>query len=177
MATSGAKRYARAIFELAQEDGQVPAWARRLAMVRDALTRPEARTVLSNPSIAARRREDLAGALVEDRAGPQGRNLARLLVAAGRLDDLDGIVEEYGRLADEAAGRVRATVTTAVPLGDGDAQRLTSHLAVRLGQEVRLDRLVDPQIVGGLVLRVGDRVMDASVATRLRQLRRQLANV
>lgn len=177
MATSAAKRYARAIFELAREEGEVADWARRLAVVRDTLTRPEARAVLTNPSVAARRREDLAGALVGDRAGPEGRNLARLLVAAGRLDDLYGIVEEYGRLADEAAGRVRATVTTAVPLGDGDAQRLTSQLSERLGREVRLDRLVDPRIVGGLVLRVGDRVMDASVATRLNQLRRRLANV
>ena len=62
-----------------------------------------------------------------------------------------------------------------MPLSQRDADRLRDQLARRLGREVRLDATVDPAIVGGLVLQVGDRVMDSSVATRLRQLRRQLA--
>lgn len=177
MATAAARRYARAIFELAREDGQVDEWARRVGAVHDVLGQPEARAVLTNPTIPARRREEAAVALLGDDADPGSRNLARLLVGANRLNELDGIVEEYGRLVDDAAGRVRATVTTAVPLGEGDAGRLAGQLSARLGSEVRLDREVDPRIVGGLVLRVGDRVIDASVAARLRQLRSRLANV
>jgi F-type H+-transporting ATPase subunit delta len=177
MAGTGAKRYARAIFELAKEEGQVEEWARRLSVVRDVLTQPEARAVLANPSIAVQRRQDAAAELVEGNAGREGANLAKLLIASRRIGDLDGIIEEYHLLADEDAGRIRATATTAVPLERTDAEQLEASLARRLGRQVRLDTRVEPAIIGGLVLRIGDRVIDASVATRLQQLRRSLAGV
>jgi F-type H+-transporting ATPase subunit delta len=177
MAGAAAKRYARAIFELASEEGQVDQWAQRLVAVRDVLTRPEATSVLTNPSIAVQRRQEAAAALLEPVAGREGANLAKLLVGADRIRDLDGIIGEYQLLADTDAGRVRATVTTAVPMTAADVDRLEVNLSRRLGAEVRLDRRVEPAIIGGLVLRIGDRVMDASVATRLQQLRRRLAGV
>ena len=177
MAGSAARRYARAIFELATEEGQVDAWHQRLVVVRDVLANPEARTVLANPSIPAQRRQEAATALLEDRVGRQGVNLAKLLIGANRLDEVDTIVEEYVRLADEAAGRVRATAVTAIPLSGVDAANLVAGLSNKLGREVRLQASVDPAIIGGLVLQIGDRVIDASVATRLQQLRRQLAGI
>jgi F-type H+-transporting ATPase subunit delta len=141
------------------------------------MTHPEARTILSNPSIDVRRRQDAVSALLDGRVGPEGLNLAKLLVGANRTDDLDAIIEEYGRLADEDAGRVRATATTAVPLSRAEATNLVASLSRRWGREVRVDVRVDPTIIGGLVLRIGDRVIDASVATRLQQLRRRLVGV
>jgi len=177
MAGSAARRYARAIFELATEEGQVDAWHQRLVVVRDVLADPEARTVLANPSIPAQRRQEAATALLEDRVGRRGVNLAKLLIGANRLDEVDTIVEEYVRLADEAAGRVRATAITAIPLSGVDAANLVAGLSNKLGREVRLHASVDPAIIGGLVLQIGDRVIDASVATRLQQLRRQLAGI
>jgi F-type H+-transporting ATPase subunit delta len=175
MAGAAARRYARAIFELARDEGEIDAWAQRLAAVRDVLGQPEARIVLANPSIAVARRQQAAAAVLGDSVQAEGVNLARLLVGANRLDDLGGIIEEYGRLADEHAGRVRATATTAVAMSPQDADALTTDLARRLGREVRLQPHVDPTIVGGLVLRIGDRVIDASVAARLQQLRQRLA--
>jgi len=177
MAGAAAKRYARAIFELASEEGLVDRWAERLGAVRDILGRPEVASVLANPTIDVRRREEAAAALLEGHAGREVRNLARLLVGANRVGELDGIIEQYQLLADESAGRVRATATTAVPLTRPDADKLEATLAKRLGRQVRLDNQVDGAIIGGLVLRMGDRVIDASVATRLQQLRRQLAGV
>ena len=175
MAGAAARRYARAIFELATEQGQVEEWAGRLATVREVLELPEVRNVLANPSIAVQRREEAVAALLGDRVGVEGVNLGKLLVGAGRVDDLDGIVEEYGRLADEAAGRVKADVTAAVELTPEEAERLARDLSRRLGAEVRVTATVDRAILGGLVVRLGDRVIDASVATRLQQLRRKLA--
>jgi F-type H+-transporting ATPase subunit delta len=175
MAGAAAKRYARAVFELATEEGQVEEWARRLEAVRDVLGRPEVASVLSNPTIAAERREEAAASLLDRQAGREVLNLARLLVGARRAGELDAIIEQYRLLADEAAGRVRATAITAVPLTRADADKLEATLSSRLGREVRLEARVDSGIVGGLVLQMGDRVIDASVATRLRQLRRQLA--
>jgi len=175
MAGAAAKRYARAIFELAKEEGLVDRWAERLKTVRDILGRPEVTNVLSNPTIDVRRREEAAAALLERHAGREVLNLARLLVGANRVGELDGIIEQFQLLADEDAGRVRATATTAVPLTRSDADKLEASLSRRLGREVRLHNHVDRAIIGGLVLRMGDRVIDASVATRLQQLRRQLA--
>ena len=175
MAQAAARRYARAIFELAREQGQLEEWATRVAAVRDVLSRPEVRSVLSNPTIPKQRRQEAVAALLEGTAGPEGVNLGKLLVGAGRLDELDAIIEEYGRLVDEAEGRVRATATTAVELSAPDYERVARELSSRLGREVRLIAEVDPGIIGGLVLRVGDRVIDASLSTRLQQLRRKLA--
>jgi F-type H+-transporting ATPase subunit delta len=174
VASGTGRRYARAIFELAQEGDQVEAWARRLTAVRAVLTDPQVRRVLANPTIPTAKRVELVEALADRAMGKEGLNLAKLLVASRRVAAIDGIVEEYERLADAAAGRVRATATTAVDLSDSDRRRVGRELSERLGKEVRLEVRVDPAILGGLVLQFGDRVIDASVAARLQRLRRRL---
>jgi F-type H+-transporting ATPase subunit delta len=175
MAGAAAKRYARAVFEVAQEQGQLEQWAERLVVIRDVLSRPEVHSVLANPTIGAQRRGEAGAAVLGDRAGPEGVNLVKLLVVSERLDEIDAIIDEYTRLADEASGRVRATAVTAIPLPRADADKLGQDLSRRLGRTVRLEVRVDTSIIGGLVLQIGDRVVDGSVATRLQQLRRSLA--
>ncbi len=170
-----ARRYARAVFELAQEEGGTDGWAQRLETVRELFALPEVRAVLTNPTIGVQRRQDAVVSMLGERSGQEGVNLARLLVAAGRVDTVDAIQEEYQRLSDEAVGRVQATATTAVELTGDERQTLARDLSGRLGREVRLQARVDPSILGGLVVQVGDRVIDASVRTRLRQLRQRLA--
>ncbi|MBJ7601179.1 MAG: F0F1 ATP synthase subunit delta [Candidatus Nephthysia bennettiae] len=177
MAGAAARRYARAIFELAREEGQFEEWARRIASVREVLSVPEVQAVLMNPTISVQERQAAVTAFLEGPAGPEGVNLGKLLVGARRVDEIAAIEEEYGRLMDEAAGRVRATATTAVELSSSDQDGLARNLSQRLGREVRLTAAVDPSIIGGLVLRFGDHVIDASLATRLQQLRRKLAGV
>ncbi len=174
MATAAAKRYARAAFDLAQQDGSVQQWSGRLADVRELLADPDVAAVLSNPTIATEQRD----ALVATSPRPldeEGTNLARLLIESGRIDEAAGIEEEFQRLADDAAGRVRATVTTAIELEAQDRDRVQSELSKRLAKDVRLSVAVDPRILGGMRLQYGDRVVDASVATKLEQLRRRLA--
>jgi len=172
--TGAAKRYARAVFELAQQEGSVDEWARRTAKVRELFADPEVAAVLSNPTIAIEQREGFvatAPKLFDD----QATNLARLLIESGRIDEAREIDEEFQRLADDAAGRVRATVTTAVELESEERDRIARELSKRLNREVKLSVVVDPRILGGMKLQYGDRVVDASVATRLEQLRRRLA--
>ena len=174
MATAAARRYGKAVFELAQQEGKLDEWARRLARVRELFSDPEVAAVLTNPTIATERREELvttAPLLLDE----EGTNLARLLIETGRAGEATAIEDEYQRLADEAAGRVRATVTTAIELDHADRDRVGKELSARLGKEVQLTLVVDPRILGGLKLQYGDRVVDASVATRLQQLRRRLA--
>ena len=172
MATAAARRYARAVFELADGEGQVEAWGRRVSQVREVLSDPDVARVLTNPTIATEQRMALVSDLFD---GGEATNLAKLLIESDRVRDVDAIAEEFQRLADEAAGRVRATVTTAVELSAKDRDRVAEELSRRLGKQVHLDVLVDPRILGGLKLQYGDRLVDASVATRLQQLRRRLA--
>ena len=174
MATAAARRYARAVFELAEQDGQVDQWGRRLAKIRELFADPGVAAVLTNPTIPIPQREAFI-ATSPHLFDVEATNLARLLVESGRVGDAPTIETEFQRLADDAAGRLRATVTTAIELDREERDRIQADLSKRLSKDVRLTVVVDPRIVGGLKLQYGDRVVDASVATRLQQLRRRLA--
>jgi F-type H+-transporting ATPase subunit delta len=169
-----ANRYAKAIFELAGEDGNIDAWSRQLAVIREVLADPTAHAIVANPSVSLETRLKAVDELDLPGIGPQGVNLMRLLVASRRVDRMDEIVEHFEVLADEAAGRVRARVTTAIPLSEADREQLVRDLSAQLGKDVRMVAEVDPTILGGLLLQVGDRLTDASVAGRLDQLRRKV---
>ncbi len=174
-ASRSARRYARAVFELAQQDRDFDRWARRLAAVRELFSDPEIAAVLSNPTVATEQREGLISPAAGD-FDLEAANLAKLLVESGRIGDAAEIEEEFTALADEAAGRVRAKVTTAIALEPHDRDRIAEELAKRLNKEVRLTVVVDPRNVGGLKLQFGDRLIDATIATKLQQLRRRLAS-
>jgi F-type H+-transporting ATPase subunit delta len=175
VATAAAKRYARAVFELATEDDQVDEWGRRLTDVRDLLSDPSVAAVLTNPTIPVESRMALISAAPHE-LDPEGTNLARLLIESNRVKQVGGIADEFEILADAAAGRVRATVTTAVELDDAERDKVADELSQRLGKEVRMTVVVDKGILGGLKLQYGDHLIDASVATKLQQLRRRLAD-
>jgi F-type H+-transporting ATPase subunit delta len=175
VATAAARRYARAIFELAQEEGQVDEWSRRLTVVRDLLSDPLVAAVLTNPTIAVSRRMELISAVPHE-LDPEATNLARLLIESNRVRQIADVAEEFESLADAAAGRVRATVTTAVELDAEERNLLIKQLSERLGKEVRVRVAVDKGIIGGLKLQYGDHLIDASLATKLQQLRRRLAD-
>ncbi|MBO0707152.1 MAG: F0F1 ATP synthase subunit delta [Candidatus Dormibacteraeota bacterium] len=176
MASTTAKRYARAVFDLARESNDVDGWRARLARLQALLDDRQVAGIVANPAVSPERRLQVVDVLDADgELGREGRNLGKLLIEARATAALPEIREEYDRLDDEAAGRVRAVATSAVPLSDEDRERLVADLSRRFQREVRLQTRVDPSILGGLVVQVGDQVIDASVQTRLQQLRRQLA--
>ena len=168
-----ARRYAHAYFDLAQEAGALDAWGQELSRVADALSDPEVALALANPRLRGPQRVLLANALLEGTT-PQAGNLVRLLLERGRIAALPEVVAEYRRLADRASGVVRAEVTAAVPVSDAEAASVRRTLAEKLGGDVETTLRQDPAILGGLVIRIGDRVIDGSVRTRLEQLRAAL---
>jgi F-type H+-transporting ATPase subunit delta len=162
------------VFELAVQEGRVDDWGRQLVSIKELMGDQAVAQVLRNPTIPASRRMELiaeTGIL-----NPEATNLARMLIETGRVDQADDILDEFEELADAAAGRVRARVTTAVELSSEDQELLGQRLSQKLGKEVRLTADVDRRIVGGLKLQYGDHLIDASVATRLQQLHRRLAD-
>jgi F-type H+-transporting ATPase subunit delta len=175
VATAAAKRYARAVFELATEEGQVEEWSRRLGTVSDLLSDPQVAAVLTNPTIPVGRRMELISAAPHE-IDPEATNLARLLIESNRVREVRGVADEFEALVDAGAGRVRATVTTAVELTPAERDQIAKQLSERLGKEIRIEVVVDKRILGGLKLQYGDRLIDATLATKLQQLRRRLAD-
>ncbi len=175
MATAAARRYARAVFELATEEGRVEEWVERLATLADLLSDPQVAAVLTNPTIPVGRRMELISAAPHE-LDRETTNLARLLIESDRVREVRGVAQEFEALADQAAGRVRATVTTAVELAADERELVARQLSERLGKDVRVEVVVDRRILGGLKLQYGDRLIDASLSTKLQQLRRRLAD-
>ena len=177
--STAARRYARALFSLATEAGQAAPLRGELERMAQLFeSEPALRGALFRPLHPVAERRAVLRAVCE-RLGMAEvlRNFFVYLVDQRRLVDFDGILEEYGRLADEAAGLVKAQVTAAAPLDDAQRQRLQSALSSRTGRRVELDVSVDPDLIGGAVAVVGNVVFDGSLRTQLAQLRDSLSKV
>lgn len=171
-----AERYARAVFELGQESGQLESMVTEIEdFARTYRGSPELSSVLDNPLVEAEKREavllDVAG-----RVGARGPalNAIRLLAARHKLRAIPEVASMLRRMADRQAGIVRATVTSAVVLPDQFYQRLQSELEAAINRRIVLDRRQDPSLIAGVVTRVGDHTIDGSIKGQLAELERQL---
>lgn len=171
-----ARRYARALFGLAVEQDRIERWSRSLAAVRDAVRSvPDLRDALANPVYTREQRRAVVGQIAQALGlDEEPKNLLSLLADRNRLPLLESIADTFGELADQKLGRVRARVVSAVPLEAAEADRLAQKLAGTTRAEVIVDREVDPNILGGVVARVGSMVYDGSLRTQLEELRRAL---
>ncbi|HTP52334.1 MAG TPA: ATP synthase F1 subunit delta [Anaeromyxobacteraceae bacterium] len=183
-----ARRYAKALFSLADEKGQIEQWSKGLEVLRHLLALPELRDALSNPAMERERRRALAKGLsvAVELASPKllaaavlgleedVRNLLLLLADRNRLAYLPAIVDDYRALADQRLGRVRAKVTSAVPLAADETRRISDKLAQATKAQVIVETAVDPALLGGVVAQVGSVVYDGSVRSQLEELRRAM---
>jgi F-type H+-transporting ATPase subunit delta len=174
--STAANRYAKALFGLAKDE-------RRLSDVREELERfsqvltdhEELRDTLQQPLHPAHERK----AVIREVARLAGQspllvNFFSFLIDQRRFVDIQGIVAEFDRLADEDAGLTTAEVVSAGPMDERRRDRLRRALSERTGHEVRLEVTVDPALIGGAVAKVGDLVFDGSLRTQLSQLRANL---
>jgi F-type H+-transporting ATPase subunit delta len=174
-AKSLARRYAQAAFGLAVEQGAVEQWRRDIEDVATVLVDSPAAPVLANTRIPlAERLRVVERALQVD---PLVLNLAKLLVTRGRSGIARQVAEAFGRLADDHEGIVHARVTTAIDLPSDELASIERRLSESTGKRVRTEVVVDPAIIGGVIIRMGDKLLDGSVRTRLRLLKRQLEGV
>ena len=171
-----ADRYARAIFELGAETGQlapITEQVRRFAEVYAGS--PELRAVLDNPIIDQGQRDGVL-ADVSARLGLMGNalNLIKLLASRKKLRVIADIARRLDRFSDEKAGVVRATVTSAGPMPDTFYQKLVAELEAATARKIVLERREDPTLIAGFVTRIGDNTIDGSVRGRLTEIERQL---
>jgi len=171
--SSAAIRYAEAAFGLAGSEGRLAEWADDLAAVGVAFGEGGGRAFLEDRKVGADEKLALIDrALVN--AQPGVRNLVKLLAQKGRGELVGEVVAKFRELYDESRGVVHARVTTAVELSDSDRDALQARLGQTSGKQVEIETEVDPAILGGIVVRVGDTLVDGSARTRLVALKRQL---
>ncbi len=173
--TTAARRYAEAAFAIAVRDGAVEQWMAQLDRAAALVSRQEVADVLSNPAIPfEERRSRLERALAGNVPRPV-LNLLLLLLRRRRLELLPRLAAEFRRLVNRRAGIVEATATSASPLRPDEVEALRERLQRITGGRVDLTLEVDGGLLGGVVVRVGDRLFDGSVRGRLERLRSQLA--
>jgi F-type H+-transporting ATPase subunit delta len=173
---SVARRYAKALFSLALESGRVEAWSEALASLGQVLREAtELAETLGDPVHTREERrevvEKLVGALKLER---EPANLLFLLADRNRLDRAVDVLRAFGELADAHLGRVRAHLTSAVPLDPGALEALAGKLSDLTRATVLVEGAVEPALLGGVVAQVGSLVYDGSVQTQLEDLRRSL---
>jgi F-type H+-transporting ATPase subunit delta len=176
IASNVAKRYAKALFELARESGQVDPLGRALASVARALeTSADLRSVIENPKYLPETKKQVVRALAERVLAPPMLISALMMLAdRRRLAHLRSISDAYQSMAEEAAGRLRAEVISATALPDAYYRELEKALSEATGRQVTLVRRQDPSLIGGVVAKVGDTVYDGSIKNRLASLRQQM---
>jgi F-type H+-transporting ATPase subunit delta len=179
MARSGTstRRYAEAAFELALRDDNVERWLAQLDRAAQMVADDEVVDRLSDPSVPFDTRANaLTGALGKDSI-PQLGNLLLLLMRRRRLAAVGSVAADFRRLYNRRAGIVEATATSAAPLADDEVRALRERIAglAGAGRRVELQLAVDPSLLGGITVRLGDTLIDGSVRGRLERLRSQLA--
>ncbi|GAB4247832.1 MAG: F0F1 ATP synthase subunit delta [Thermoleophilia bacterium] len=169
--TKIARVYAEALFEAAQEEGRLEQVRRDLDDFAAALEEtPQLQAFLEDEEISAPEKQRLLMELTEG-ADPLVQNFLRLLVDKDRESVFGEARQIFADLVEAAAGVVKVELTTAVPLPDEVEESIRKTIEKGLGREVELNLVVDEDILGGVRLRIGDRIADASLRHRLEQLR------
>ncbi len=171
---AAARRYAQAAFTIALEQDHLEGWAEDLRYIEALAAQPEVLGLLESSRVRPEQKERLLQAGLAG-VGPLALNLARILVNKGRLALAAQIREEFDRLVDEHRGIAHARVVTAVSLSDDEKLAVERRLSQITGKQVVVEAEVDPSVIGGLVARIGDRLIDGSTRTQLLDLRRKLS--
>jgi len=167
-----ARVYAQAIVEAADgKNCRDEVLAELESFVRDVLPKvPRAREVFESPRVSVEEKDALIDRIATGRLLPTTVNALHVLARHGRLGIVAGVAAAARRLAEELAGRRQAMITTAVPLSDDDQRRIVTDVEQVVGVSLAPSFAVDPDLIGGLVVRIGDTVYDQSIATGLARL-------
>lgn len=169
------RRYARALFDTARRAGTVDQLEEDLRAVDQVLHAvPRLRRALGAPTISGARKKELLAHAFGGRVSPLASRFLDLVIDRGREDVLLTTYPVFHRLANEWRNILPVEVTAAVPLTDEEREALGAAIARRTGKTVHLTVTIDPELMGGVVLRMGDTIIDGSVRNKLRQLRNRL---
>ena len=175
MASPRVEAYAKALLEIARAEGDLGAVEDELFRVARTIESNDAlRNALTDQTIPVDMRQGIVEDLLGGRATNTTTNLVSFVVGAGRSRDLPAIIDELIQGAAESRDEEVAEVRTAHPLSEDQRRRLTQALERRFDRKIDLKVTVDPEVLGGIVVTIGDEVLDGSVKSRLQQLKKSL---
>lgn len=165
-----ARPYAEAVFRLAREKHALNEWADRLAILAAIVSDERMKAVIADPNTGAADAAELTGSIAGASLGEGGKNLLTVLTANDRLSLLPEIASQFEVLKAEAEGKLEATIVSAQEIGDAQLADMVSALRSKFGREVQASVEVDPGLIGGAVITIGDQVIDGSVKGRLQKM-------
>ena len=169
-----ARPYADAIFNVARENGALKDWEQRLELMAQIAEDDAMQRFLGDPRASQEQKEAVFQNVAGDALGDEGNRMLDVLFENDRISVLPHVLEQYRQLRQEAEGEVHAVVSTAAELSDDQKSALTEKLEKRFGKKVTVEARVDENLLGGMVIRAGDQVIDGSIRGGLDQLRNQL---
>ncbi|HEY7975532.1 MAG TPA: ATP synthase F1 subunit delta [Ktedonobacterales bacterium] len=170
-----ARRYAEAVFEIGVESKTIDAWLQDVRLIADYFTNRQLIFILGEPNIRFDRKEAIVRDLLGDKIRPEAMGLALTLVERGLVSLAGRIRDQFEVLYNDYRGQAIAQVTSALPLDDAARASITRQLVSITGKRIILQEQVDRSLLGGVIARVGDTLIDGSVRRRLALLRRQIA--
>ena len=165
-----ARPYAEAVFRLAKQGNALPAWSDALNLIATVYQDPQMRAAMANPSVASADIEKLLLAICGERIDGIARNLIQLLVHNRRLSVLAEIRERFEQLKLEDEGKLDAKISSAFPMEEAQRNQVVNLLSSRFKRKINATVTVDPDLIGGIKVEVGDKVWDASVRGRLQTM-------
>jgi len=168
--------YARALFEMAQAEGVVPRVEEELFRLRELLKKnPDLLEFLKDPNVKHEGKRQAIAALFQGRVHPLVLNTLITLSDQDRGGRVLHVIEEFDSNAASARQKVSGEITTAIPLDDATLSRLATELSRVTGKSVQLFQRVDPAILGGAIIKVGEQIIDGSLRRKLDQIKERLA--
>jgi F-type H+-transporting ATPase subunit delta len=174
---AAARRYAEAALQTGRADGTLDNWERDLAAIGAAFAHPDLARLMQHPAVAYAEKERVLQRVLGDRVGAQPLRLALLMVRRGRPGGIGAMVARFTELLRHERGISLAHVRTALPLTDEQRGAVAARLGQLTGEQIEMEETVDPALIGGISVRIGDKLYDASVRSRLERLRARLTAV
>jgi len=174
--TARARRYAQAIFQIASERNELDRWLDDLAFISQALRAPDFMEMLQARRLPIDEKVRLANVALLPTT-PMARNLVFLLAQKRQVGIIDDVLDAYRELYNEARGIAEVEVSTAIALNDAELDQVRTGLAAATGKQIILRSNVAPELLGGILVRIGDRIIDGSIRQRLALMRQTLAGV
>ena len=174
--TTIARPYAQAVFETATEESKLTEWSEMLGLLEAVVTDAQMKSVLTSPKLDAAALSDFVQGVCGDALSEKGSNLVKVLADARRLSFIPELSKLYEQLRAEAEGVIEVGVTSAYELSPEQQVTISEAMANRLGRKVEITNDIDDSLIGGVIIRAGDSVIDASVKGRLKALATQMTN-
>jgi F-type H+-transporting ATPase subunit delta len=172
--TTIARPYALAVFEYARESGDMDKWSALLNRLSLIVQDRQMRLVLSSPKVSDEELKEILADLMGGELDNEGRNFIRILIQANRLVYVPFISDLFEKHRADAEGRMEINVHTAFKLDKKQESNIADVMGKRLGRQVTISSVVDESLIGGIIIRAGDSVIDASLRGRLTELKNSL---